>query len=294
MSNNSRPKGLRPSRCPAGVARPESSKGVACSDHAHRITLGVPHCRLPVALLLLACLGCEGRPDEKRLLFYCGAGIRPPAEEIADAFSRRHAVTVECDYAGSEVLLSRIKLSGVGDVYMPGDVYYVDLAKQHGLVGKSRTVCHFVPVILVQKGNPKDIRSLADFGRPEISVGLGDAEACAIGRKVKRIFAKNGLSEEELADNIKFRALTVNELGDKIKLRALDAVIVWDAVAAYYADSADVVLIPREKNVISTVAAGVLKTSQQPDLAEKLVEFIVSEEGRAIFEKHHYSVTLPE
>ncbi len=249
---------------------------------------------LSVCLLLPLSLGCSGENEKTTLLLYSGAGIRPPVEEIAETFGQRHGVTVECDFAGSEILLARIKLSGAGDVYMPGDVHYIEQAKQEGLVAGSETACYFIPVILVQKGNPKDINSLSDLIKPGIRVGLGDPQACAIGRKAAKIFAKNDISEDDLAENVVFRALTVNDLGDKVKLGSLDAVIVWDAVAAYYADSTDVVQIPREKNVISTVPVAVLKSSKNPELAAKLRDFVTSDEGKAIFKKHHYSLTLPE
>jgi len=245
-------------------------------------------------LLLPLAVGCTGQNEETTLLLYSGAGIRPPVEEIAAEFGRRHGITVECVFAGSEILLARIKLSGAGDVYMPGDVHYVEQADGEGLIAGSDTACYFIPVILVQKGNPKDIHSLSDLTRPGIRVGLGDPEACAIGRKTAKIFAKNGFSEEKLVETVEFRALTVNDLGDKVKLGSLDAVIVWDAIAAYYADSTDVVSIPREWNVISTVPVAVLKSSANPELANKLREFVGSEEGRAIFKKHHYSLSLPE
>jgi molybdate transport system substrate-binding protein len=243
---------------------------------------------------LTLAVGCDAQNEKTTLKLYSGAGIRPPVDEIADAFGQRYGVTVERDFAGSEVLLIRIKLSRTGDIYMPGDVHYVEQAEQEGLVAGSETACYFIPVIMVQKGNPKNIKSLADLTKPNIKVGLGDPEACAIGRKTARIFAKNGISEEELAENVEFRALTVNDLGDKVKLGHLDAVIVWDAIAAYYPESSDVVSIPREKNVISTVPVAVLKSSENPELANRLREFITSEEGKAIFKKHHYSLALPE
>jgi len=63
--------------------------------------------------------------DPNELQFYCGAGLRPPAAEIVDAFYKARGVRVACDYAGSETLLSKIKLARRGDLYMPGDEYYM-------------------------------------------------------------------------------------------------------------------------------------------------------------------------
>ncbi len=250
---------------------------------------------LVLTTLLCLCLGCgSDKPQQTKLLLYCGAGIRPAAAELVREFTRRHGVAVECDYAGSEVLLARIKLSGRGDLYMPGDVYYVDQAEREGLIASKKTACYFVPVILVQKGNPKNIKTLADLIRPGIKVGLGDSNACAIGRKSSRIFAKNNIPGENVNRNVKFRSLTVNELGNHIKLGQLDAVIVWDAVAAYFADNATTVPIPAEQNVVSTVAVGVLSCSEHPKSAEEFLKFIASEPGQAIFKKHRYTTTLPE
>lgn len=251
--------------------------------------------RFGLVVLLAAVAPLVGCGDRRTtLLLYCGAGIRPPVAEAVEEFQRRHGVRVECDYAGSEVLLSRIKLSGRGDLYLPGDVYYIEQATEAGLVKSNRAVCYFIPVILVQKGNPKNIRSLADLVRPDIKLGLGDPEVCAIGRKSKKIFAKNDIAEAEIEPSVKFRSTTVNELIGNVKLRALDAAIVWDGVAANVAEETDIVRIPPEQNVISTVAVGVLESSTNPELAARFVEFLASEQGREIFKKHHYSLSRPE
>ena len=271
-----------------------------------RFGLGTSRGLVVICLVALLAIGCQPSPDSSsqndrlnaasspRLLLYCGAGIRPAADEIVKAFEQAQGVTVECDYDGSERLLARMKLSGLGDVYMPGDVHYVEQAAEQGLVTSHKSVCYFIPVILVQKGNPKGIRSLADLTRPGIDVGLGNPDVCAIGRKSLRLFAKSDISQEEIQKNVKFQALTVNDLGNHIKLGRLDAVIVWDAMAAYFSDVGDTVEIPPEKNVISTVAAGVLESSECPALASKLVEFIASDAGSAIFRKHRYTTELTE
>ncbi len=238
--------------------------------------------------VLLLCLGCGTQPPR----LYCGAGIRPPVAELVETFARREGVNIECDYAGSEVLLSRIKLTRQGDLYMPGDVHYVDMAAKEGLVDSQTTVCYFVPVILVQKGNPKNIRSLTDLTRADVKVGLGDPKACAIGRKTSKILAKNRIPEEDV--NVAFRSVTVNELGNHIKLGSLDAAIVWDAVAAFFPEQTETVAIPRENNVISTVAVGVLSRTKHPEQAARFVKFLTSDEGLAVFKKHGYATRLPE
>jgi len=140
-----------------------------------------------VAMGVLLC-GCKAEKSEdsdsgvKELLLYCGAGIRPPADELVEIFGREYGVRVAPDYAGSEVLLSKIKIARRGDLYMPGDKYYVEQAAQEDMVLSQRSVCYWVPTILVQKGNPKKIFGLEDLLKPGVKLGLGDPGACAIGR----------------------------------------------------------------------------------------------------------------
>jgi len=246
-------------------------------------------------LLYLAFRGEKGPEgsEGKDLFLFCGAGIRPPAAELAEAFGKENRVNVVTDYAGAEVLISKVKLGQRGDVYMPGDRHYVDLAAKEGLILVQRPVCYFVPTILVQKGNPKKIGGLKDLVEPGVRMGLGDENACAIGRACKTIFEKNGISWPEVEKNLRFKSLTVNELGLQIQAESLDAVIVWDAVARYYAKYGDEVPIPAQQNVISTVDAGVLRFARNRELAEKFVEFMRSERGRAVFRKHNYRVDQP-
>lgn len=250
--------------------------------------------RLCLAAAAGLILGCSEPPAPRELLLFCGAGIRPPAAELAETFGRENGVRIVTDYAGSEVLLSKIKLVRRGDLYMPGDRHYVEMAAKEGFILSQESVCYFVPTILVRKGNPKNIRGLRDLLGPGVRLGLGDERACAIGRKSRKIFEKNGISWTHVERNLKFKSVTVNELGMQIQAGSLDTVIVWDAVAGYYAEHGDEVPIPAEQNVISTVDVGVLGFTRLKALAEKFVEFAASERGRAVFKKHGYRVDPPE
>ena len=252
-----------------------------------------------VVVTAILLLGCKAdKPEEsdsaaKELLLYCGAGIRPPVQEIAEAFEREHGVKVVTDYAGSEVLLSKIKLTRQGDLYMPGDKHYVEQAAQEGMILSQQSVCYFVPTILVKKGNPKKIQGLRDLLTGGLKLGIGDAKACAIGRKTKQIFTKNNIAWEDVEKNIAFQSLTVNELGMQIQTGSLDAVVVWDAIAHYYNEHGTEVSIPVEENVISTVNIGILSFTEDRSLAEEFVKFAVSQSGQEIFKQHNYRTDPP-
>jgi molybdate transport system substrate-binding protein len=243
-------------------------------------------------------IGCDDKKDgqstSEELLLYCGAGIRPPVDELIETFGREYGIKIAPDYAGSEVLLSKIMLIRQGDLYMPGDKYYVEQVARADMILAQQSVCYWVPTILVRKGNPKGIRRLEDLLIPGIKLGLGDPDTCAIGRTSKKILEKNNIKWQDIEKNLAFPSLTVNELGMQIQAQALDAVIVWDATAKYYSEYGDEIPIEVENNIISTVDIGVLKFTKHQKLAEKFMDFVTSEKGKAILNKHQYSTEPPE
>ncbi len=266
--------------------------------HSSLVTRRAVMAILAAVVIVTGLSGCKGDKSgdsaSKELLLYCGAGIRPPVQQIVEAFEAEYGVKIITDYAGSEVLLSKIKLAKRGDLYMPGDKHYVDQAAQEGMILSQQSLCYFVPTILVQKDNPKNIHGLNDLLKAGIKLGVGDAKACAIGRKTEQIFTKNGIAFSDVEKNIAFQSLTVNELGMQIQTASLDAVIVWDAIARYYSDYGTEVPIPVEQNVISTVNIGVLSFTPNRPLAEEFVKFAASPRGQAIFQEHNYRTDPPQ
>ena len=237
--------------------------------------------------------GASGESDGAELILYCGAGIRPAATALIGAFEDRHPIKVRATYAGSGGLIGQLSTSRRGDLFMPGADFYVDKVIEQGLARAEtkRTVAYFIPVILVRKGNPLGVASLADFARKKMRVGLGDERVVAIGRRSKKLFEKNAIPYENVLKNMVYASGTVNELGVAIELESVDATIVWDAVARQFAG--DVVEIPPEQNIVSDIAIAVLSFSRFPDEAKCFIEFTASEEGRRIFREHRYTVDPP-
>jgi len=229
-------------------------------------------------------------PSKGPVLLFCGAGLRPPVAEIIELFKNQTGVEVQTEWAGSETLLTRLTLTKRGDLYMPGDLHYVDMADEKGLVQSKTGVCRMIPVIITPKGNPKNIETLADMAKPGMKLGLGRDDVTAIGRKCAKIFTTNGVDYDAIKANTVFESMTVNELLTQAKLATVDAAIVWDGLASMIADDIEIVPIPPEQNSISEVGVGLLKSSESTDAANRFIQLMTSPEGRAIFKKHGYAL----
>jgi len=257
----------------------------------HRRNLG-PNLAGVALLLLMAWLcGCGRPPENIRLRLYAGAGLREALEALTAAFADETGIAVDVDYAGSGVLISRAKGDPQADLFMPGDVWYVDrLEEVTDNVAERTRVSYFVPTIIVAKGNPKNVSSLQDFARPDLKVALGNPQACQIGRLCVDIFANAGLDSAAL--NAK-ESFTVNELGLWVQMKDVDAAIVWDAVAEGIRESVDMIEIPQAVNRISTVVCARLRSAPHPNEAQRFLQFLVSPTGQRLLREQGYRTEPP-
>jgi molybdate transport system substrate-binding protein len=92
------------------------------------------HCVLVASLLgLPAC--AEKR---KRLLFHAGVGQRSSLTEVEQLFRQRHPeVEVNFSFKGSGYFIADLARSGEGDLYLPGEEFYLLQAVERGFICSS-------------------------------------------------------------------------------------------------------------------------------------------------------------
>jgi molybdate transport system substrate-binding protein len=243
-------------------------------------------------LLLTSVGGCAGaRP--KTLTAFVGSASKPPVEEAARAFQEKTGIEVYLTFGGSGSLLSQIELSKSGDLYIPGSPDYMVKAERQGMVDPSseQKIAYLVPVMAVPRGNPANIKSLADLARPGVRVGIGNPEAVCLGLYAVEIFDFNHMLDS-VSQNIVVHAKSCEDTATLVSLKSVDAVIGWDVFQHW--DPADievVYLAPEQLPRIAYVPGAVLKFSSNADNARKFLEFLVSPEGQAIFQKWGYITT---
>ena len=223
--------------------------------------------------------------EDQTLLVYCGAGMKEPMDEIAQVFKDTEGIQVEYTYGGSAQLLSQIELYQTGDAYMPGALSYIQSAIDKGFVDKSEKVIYHVISIIVPTGNPANITSLEDLTKPGVRVAIGEPTGPAIGQGTKKMLEKDGLWDAVSA-NVVVKSATVNELLVYIAMDQADAALVYEDL--YNPEAMEKIDIPQEQGKVDIVPIGTLTFSENKENAEKFMNFVASDEGKAIFAKYGF------
>jgi len=233
--------------------------------------------------------------ERVRLVAFVGAASKPPAQEAKAVFEKAHPnIVVDMTFGGSGTLLNQMILEETGDIYMPGSDGYMDKAEQkRAVLPETRAiVAYLIPTICVQHGNPKNIRSLADLARPGVTVGLAEAGAVCLGDASEAVLKHAGL-EEAVKKNVITYAKSCDQTQQLVQLGEVDAVIGWDAFKHWAPDQIDVVNIPPEHLRVYNIPAAISVYSRHREAAQQFIDFLTSDEGKAIFAKHGYSITKP-
>jgi molybdate transport system substrate-binding protein len=253
---------------------------------------------LMIFALSLSC-GIASAPaaaESEPLLVYCGAGLMKPMDELKEAFEQREQVKIRMLYAGSGELFGMISTRQEGDVYIPGDIKYTNDALEKGIVIEDgmKTICYHVPVILTPAGNPAKITSLEDLAREGVRVALADEKAAAIGKVAQALLKKNGL-QDAVNKNVVTKPSTTNQLLIYTATGQVDATIAWEDQALWGEGEGkiEVIRIPSARNLIKTIPASVVTYSKRPDDAKAFIDFISSEEGKAVWANWGFPITEP-
>ena len=238
-------------------------------------------------ILILILTGCKKQKEEKSILLYCAAGIKPALEKVAKSYYEEYGIRVDLQFGGSGTLLANIRIAQQGDLYVAADKSYVDEAIHYGLIDETQPLAKIKPVIAVQKGNPKGIKSVEDLKVASIKVAIANPEAASIGRLTKNILTKSN-HWEAIKENATVFMPTVVEVANNIKLEAVDAGIVWDTTANQY-DDLEIVTIPEFDSHIKNITIGVLKFSKQPTEALKFLRYLAAKDkGLLVFDRLGY------
>lgn len=231
--------------------------------------------------------GCEKK--NQQLIVYSGQGLEKVMEELIQDFENRYNLSVKVIYAGSETLLHALTKSKMGDVFIPGSDRFIE--KAGDLVLHHQYVSLHVPIIVVHRDNPKNIRSFENLLDPGVKIAIGRKNMCAMG-KVSEEIINASPKPDEFIENISITASTVNELLDLVLQKEVDASLVWSDMKLWSkSKNLEFIEIPPDINKPRRIHIAVLSTTTDQKNATLFANYVATE-GRTLFSKHGFGENI--
>ena len=226
----------------------------------------------------LAAVRAEDVSAPRTVTVLAAASLTAAFGAIGTAYKADHPHTkVEFSFAGSPTLVQQIQQGAPADVFASADEANMQrLVDAHAVAGTPQVFARNVLQIVVAKGNPKHVVTLADLARPGLVVVLcGDTVPA--GRYALEAFRKAGVTPPASS-----READVKAVVSKVVLGEADAGIVYVTDVRAAGDRVEGVALPESVNVVARYPIAAVAESHQQELARAFIAFVLSERGRAI------------
>jgi molybdate transport system substrate-binding protein len=234
--------------------------------------------------VLVALAGATSCTDERAVTVMAAASLREAFEDLGRQLEAEHpGVKVRVSFAGSQELRTQIENGARADVFASADTKHMAALAKAGLALAPRTFARNEPVVIVLKGNPAGVRSLADLPKAKrLVIGVDNVP---IGTYTLQILdkanAKLGTDfKDRVLARVVSRELNVRQVLAKVSLGEADAGVVYRTDAVTAADKVELVAIDADLNVTAEYPVAVLKEAPQPKLAQAFVDLLLSAEGQ--------------
>lgn len=216
------------------------------------------------------------------LTVLAAASLSESFQELGGAFEAAHPGTkVIFSFDSSAALAAQANGGAPADIFASADQANMKKVIDAGHAGDPRVFARNRLAVIVARGNPRNMKGLADLARvsfvlcaPEVPCGRYGAEA---------------LSKAGVKARPKSYETNVKGVVTKVTTGAVDAGIgyVTDALAS--GGSAEGIEIPEQHNVVADYPMAVLEQAPNPALARAFSEYVLGPAGQAILARHGFA-----
>lgn len=238
--------------------------------------------------------GTDYWDDRPELVLYCGGVNRNAVDKTLREFEKREGVVIKEQYGGCGTLVTGINSiaggdskKGMPDAFMTCDVSYMDKVQNH--FEMPMDVSSTNVVMLVRKGNPKQIVSLPDLAKPDIAIGTTNPKMSTLGDISWQLFESAGIKDKvESQKSVMVLTPTAHELIMQMTGHdKLDVALVYEANCQNLSDQFELVPIDHERaRAIQNIATA--RETRYPALARRLTRAITSAISQQRFEQQGF------
>lgn len=198
---------------------------------------------------------------------------------------------------GGNITIGNMRITLKPDVYTAGKTRIVQMAN---LFTDTVAYAYNKLAIMVHKGNPKNIKSLNDFGRKDVKLSMPNPAWEGIGRRIEEAYIKAGgeklkntIMEAKVKDSTTYLTQIHHRQSPmRILYKQSDAAPVWYSEAYYQQminHPVEMIAIPDKENISATYMAGLLKDATHKQAAKDFLQFLTSETAKNIYKKYGFT-----
>ena len=265
-----------------------------------------PNLALLLYILLLASslAGCGGgsggenkgdsEAESSTLYVFAASSLTDAFGDLESAFEERNPGTdVRMNFAASSDLLFQIQQAALADVFASADEAKMNTAVEEGLVKQPEVFARNSVVLIVPADNPAGIEEFGDLAGADATMVLA-VEGVPIAEYAEQVLANadaaygEGFSQSVL-DKVASREANVRAAAQRVALGEADATFVYRSdVTEDIRDQVQVIEVPEELNVVATYPMAVVERSENSDLGQAWVDFVLSDEGQDVLEGYGF------
>jgi len=255
----------------------------------------------------------HGDLTDPRLVLYVGgnyffvmAPLVKAFEEANPAYKGRlywetipPGLLVEQIKAGGRITSGNMTWTARGDVYFAGLGAVNRLIDAHLLTGPAIPYVTNTLTIMVRKGNPKGIASLADLARGDVRLAMPNPAFEGIARQIRESLVKAGgealakaVYDTKVADGSAMLTHIHHRQTPLFLMQGVvDAGVTWQSEALFQEQIGNPIAhvdIPGPQNATETYAGAVIAGAPHPEAAQAWLTFIRSPQAMAIFARYGF------
>lgn len=216
-------------------------------------------------------------------------GVAPPLIDVAKLFSAKYKQEIMVVPGKAEELIEAVKKTRDADILCVGAEHVMDFAQGCSIIDKNsrKTIGYRRSVLLVQYGNPKNIRRLEDITKDGISISISGT-GCLVG-VWDDITSGAGLTDK-VRQNIAIIADGCGHLIRTITLKEVDVAFGWNVFATMFPKAIQAVELPENLQVRRSTNIAIFTFSDKVSESSRFIEFLQSQEAKALYKKYDWEV----
>jgi molybdate transport system substrate-binding protein len=245
-------------------------------------------------LLIVSLAGCSS-PAPVTLNISAAASLTDAIKAINDLYTKdRSNVTLTPNFAGSGTLQTQIENGAPADIFISAAAAQMDNLQKEDLIltDTRKNLLYNSLVLIVPADSALGLTGFSDLASDKVKqIAIGDPKSVPAGKYAQLAFDKLGITDKVKGKYV--MGADVKGVLSYVESGNVDAGLVYSTDALTSQKVKVVANAPADINSQIVYPAAVVKASKSPDEAKAYINFLFSDQAKAVFIKYGFTMANP-